>query len=84
MRVIFLLFFFTSLFACDTSSNITAYNDYTKAKQTYIQSIIDNNKNLQIKSLKEIVQCGRFLGFNVSKYDKRLKQLTPKKKFQNP
>ena len=82
MRLIFLLFFFTSLFACDTSSNITAYNDYTKAKQTYIQSIIDNNKNLQIKSLKEVVQCGKFLGFNVLKYDKRLKQLT--KKFQNP
>ena len=92
MRLILILFFFTSLFACDTSTNVSAYNDYTKAKQTYIQSIIDNNKKLQIKSLKEIVKCGRFLGFNVNKYDKRLKQLNPPKnvhknakpKFQNP
>ena len=88
MRLILILFFFTSLFACDTSSNVSAYNDYTKAKQTYIQSIIDNNKKLQIKSLKEIIKCGRFLGFNINKYDKRLKQLnsskTTKAKFQNP
>jgi len=92
MRLIFLLFFITSLFACDTSSNVKAYQNYTKAKQTYIQSIIDNNKKLQIKSLEEIVKCGRFLGFNVNKYNKRLKQLKPvikvqtssRPKFQNP
>ena len=91
MRLIILLFFITSLFACDTSTNLSAYNDYTKAKQNYIQSILDNNKNKKIQALEEIVKCGKFLGFNVNKYDKRLKQLQPAKsiqvnkpKFQNP
>jgi len=81
MRLIILLFFFTSLFAaCDTSSNYKAYQGYTKAKQVYIQAILDNNKKDKISSLHDIVKCGKFLGFNVSKYEKRLKQLQPSKK----
>ena len=96
MRLIFIiLFIFTSLVACDTSSNTKAYQNYTSAKQAYIKAIIDNNRFKKIKSLKEIVQCGSFLGFDISKYKKRLNELTPKKrilktnkkpvhKFQNP
>jgi len=93
MRLIFLLFFFTSLFACDTSSNTKAYQNYTQAKQIYIQAIIDNDKKKKISALENIVKCGKFLGFNISKYEKRLKELSPKKsiqkkikpkKFQNP
>ncbi len=75
MRFIFLLFI-TTLFACDTASNIKAYNDYKLAKENYIQAVLDNNKNKKISSLKEIVKCGRFLGFNVNKYEQRLKSLS--------
>jgi N-acetylmuramoyl-L-alanine amidase len=75
MRFIFLLFI-TTLFACDTASNIKAYNDYKLAKENYIQAVLDNNKNKKISSLKEIVKCGKFLGFNVNKYEQRLKSLS--------
>jgi len=76
MRLIFLLVLFTSLFACDTSSNSKAYQNYTTSKQQYIQSILDNNTKQKIKALQEIVKCGKFLGFNVSKYNQRLNELT--------
>jgi N-acetylmuramoyl-L-alanine amidase len=85
MRFIIFLFFITTLFACDTSSNTKAYNNYTLAKKNYIQAILDNNKNKKISALKEIIECGKFLGFNVSKYEQRLKTLKPTfKTFQNP
>ncbi len=96
MRIIILLFFITSLFACDTSTNTKAYQNYTQAKQNYIQSILDNNKKKKIQALEEIVKCGKFLGFNISKYKQRLNELQPhpkrkitkntlsKHKFQNP
>jgi len=79
MRFLILLFFITSLFACDTSSNSSAYKDYTQAKRDYIQAILDNNVKKKIYALGEIVKCGKFLGFNVSKYQQRLNQLTHKK-----
>jgi N-acetylmuramoyl-L-alanine amidase len=92
MRLLIIFIFFTSLFACDTSNRTTAYRDYNKAKTDYIQSILDNKKQLKIKSLRDIVKCGRYLGFNVSKYQNRLYELTKthiskpksKPKFQNP
>ena len=87
MRVIFLFFIFTSLFACDTSTNLKAYKNYRDAKQNYINSVLSNNNKQKINSLKEIVKCGEFLGFDILKYKKRLSQLTKPKhkpKFQNP
>ena len=83
MRLFIIFFFITSIFACNTSSNINAYKDYTKAKKDYINSVLNNNKYKEISALKEIVTCGEFLGFNVRKYKHRLKTLT-KPKFQSP
>ena len=80
MRLLFLLIFFIPLFGCNTSSNTKAYQTYTEAKHNYIQSILDNNRIKKIESLKTIVQCGKFLGFDISKYNKQLIQLTKQKK----
>jgi len=76
MRLLFIFFLFTSLFACDTSSNVKAYKDYTKAKQLYIKAVLSGSKYKKISSLREIVKCGKFLGFNVKRYQTRLNQLT--------
>jgi len=81
MRLLILLIFITSLFgACNTSSNYQAYKNYSQAKQKYIQSILDNNTKHKINALKDIVKCGKFLGFNVVKYQQRLNQLLSKNK----
>jgi N-acetylmuramoyl-L-alanine amidase len=72
MRFLALLFFITALFGCNTSSRSKAYQSYINAKQSYIKAILDNDNKKEISSLKEIVECGRFLGFNVSKYKKEL------------
>ena len=74
----FIIFLFTALFGCDTSSNTKAYQDYTQAKQKYIQAVLDNSKTKKIESLKEIVKCGEFLGFNVTEYKRELLKLKPK------
>ena len=74
----FIIFLFTALFGCDTSSNTTAYNEYTQAKQIYIQAVLDNSKSKKIYALKEIVKCGEFLGFNVIEYKRELLKLKPK------
>ncbi len=79
MRFIVILFFITALFGCNTSSLSKAYQSYTTAKQHYIQAILNNNKKQKINSLKEIVKCGSFLDFNVSKYKKELNNLGYKK-----
>ncbi|NPA55991.1 MAG: N-acetylmuramoyl-L-alanine amidase [Epsilonproteobacteria bacterium] len=72
---IFLLFIFVTLFACNKSSNTQAYEDYIQAKQNYIKAILDSNKPKKISSLKEIIECGKFLGFDVSKYQTQLTKL---------
>jgi len=71
-----LIFIAAILFACNTSSYNSAYKDYRFYKQKYIESLIDNNKNEKIKALKEIVKCGKFLNFDVRKYEEKLNKLT--------
>jgi hypothetical protein len=75
MRLLAILLFVTALFGCNTSSLSKAYQSYSNAKQNYIKAILDDNKKLKINSLKEIIKCGSFLGFNVSKYKKELYNL---------
>jgi len=74
-----LIFFFTFLFSCNTTNFNTAYKDYYKNQRIYIEAILDNNKQKQINSLKELIQCGRYLHFDVSDYENKLKKLLPKK-----
>jgi len=83
MRLIFLLFFFTSLFACDTSSNSKAYQQYTQAKEAYLKSMFKKDNKIKIKYLKEIISCGKFLGIKVDKYQLKLNQLTKQKSTTN-
>ncbi len=66
------------LFSCNTTSINSAYKDYYKSQQNYISALLDNNKNLQKKYLKEIIECGEYLDFDVSSYKKSLKQLSNK------
>jgi N-acetylmuramoyl-L-alanine amidase len=73
------MFFITALFGCNTSSLSKAYENYIIAKQDYINAILDNNKKQKINSLKDIVKCGNFLGFNITKYKKELNKLDYKK-----
>ena len=73
-----LVFLFTALFGCNTISNRAAYQDYTKAKQKYIQAVLDNSKKEKILALNEIVKCGEFLGFNIIEYKRELLKLKPK------
>jgi N-acetylmuramoyl-L-alanine amidase len=80
MKKILILLFFTFLFACNTSSVNSAYNDYYKYQQKYISALLDNNKNEEIKALKGLIECGRFLKFNVKNYEEKLKKLQKKQK----
>ncbi len=82
MKFFFLLLFFSFsfLFSCNTYSNKTAYKEYSKNKKIYINSILDDNKQKKISSLKNMIDCGRFLGFNVEIYQQRLKQILQYKK----
>ena len=74
-----LIFFFTFLFSCNTTNFNTAYKDYYKNQRIYIEAILDNNRQKQINSLKELIQCGKYLHFDVSDYENKLKKLLPKK-----
>jgi N-acetylmuramoyl-L-alanine amidase len=82
MRFFLLLFsLFSYIYTCDKSSNTAAYKEYTNNKQLYIDSIMSNDKNQKLSSLKKIIDCGEFLGFNVDSYKKRFSELsktTPK------
>ncbi|NPA11320.1 MAG: N-acetylmuramoyl-L-alanine amidase [Epsilonproteobacteria bacterium] len=85
MRFLF-LFLFSILFACNTSSLNEAYKDYYKAQQSYIEALLDGEKQKEINSLKEIIKCGKFLDIDVSKYEAKLKatQQKPKKSASKP
>ena len=83
MKKIIFLFLFSLLFACNTSSINTAYQDYYKYQQIYIESLLDNNKQTQIKALKELIECGKYLNFNILTYEKKLKKLMPNTKKYN-
>ena len=66
--ILFLLFF--SLFACDTSSYAKAYKEYFNAKLAY-------QKSHDREDLETVVECGKFLNFDVRKYEQILENPTP-------
>ncbi len=73
----FLFFFFLSLplNACNTTNFNTAYKDYYNNQRAYISAILDNNTNKEIKALKELIKCGKYLHFNVNDYENKLNKL---------
>lgn len=75
MKKFIFFIFFTLLFACDKSSIQKAYNDFYKYQQKYISAILDDNKQEEIKILRELIECGEFLKINVDKYKAKLKKL---------
>ncbi|WP_024790918.1 MULTISPECIES: N-acetylmuramoyl-L-alanine amidase family protein [unclassified Lebetimonas] len=75
-----LIFLFSFLFACNTSSVNSAYKDYYKYQQLYISSILDNNKKQEIKALKNLIECGKYLNFDVKEYENKYKRLYQKPK----
>ncbi|QCI27839.1 N-acetylmuramoyl-L-alanine amidase [Caminibacter pacificus] len=78
MRKVIFLFFFVFLFACDTSSYNAAYKDYYTNQQRYIESLLDGDKQKEIKALKEIIQCGKYLNFDIREYQTKLNKLLKK------
>jgi len=78
MKFLFLFLIIISyLFSCDISDYNKAYQNYFKNQRTYIKAILDNNKKEEIKALKEIIKCGKYLKFDVSEYEKKLSKLSP-------
>ncbi len=75
MKKILFFLLFTFLFACNTNSYNTAYQDYYKYQQIYIESLLNNDKNTQKKALKELIECGKYLNFDISTYEKKYKLL---------
>ena len=71
-----LLFFAVFLFACNTKNYNTAYQDYYKNQRIYITSILNNDTTKEISALKELIQCSRYLHFNVNNYKQKLSKLT--------
>ena len=78
----FIIFIFSFLFACNTTNFNTAYKDYYKNQRLYITAILDNDKKNKIKALKEIIECGKYLNFDVSDYEEKLKKLLPHTKLR--
>ena len=68
--------FFSFLYSCNTSSINNAYKDYYKYQQLYVSSLLDDNKNKQKKALKNIIECGKYLNFDIKVYEKKYKNLT--------
>lgn len=83
MKKFIFFIFFTLLFACDKSSIQKAYNDFYKYQQKYISAILDDNKQEEIKILKELIECGEFLKINVDKYKAKLKKLLQNDKIKS-
>ena len=77
MRLILLVLFFTSLFACEHKDIKGAYNEYMQSKQNYIEALLDHDKPSQIFYLRKIVTCGHILDFDVRKYQKVLNKKLP-------
>ena len=81
LLIFFLIFFlFSFLKACNTKNFDTAYKDYYYNQREYISAILENNKQKQIKALKELIECGRYLHFDVEEYKKKLEKLLKHKK----
>jgi N-acetylmuramoyl-L-alanine amidase len=80
MRFFFIPFLIiTALFSCNSNSLVSAYQSYNNAKQNYIAAILESNNKKMLYFLKEIIQCGDILGFDVTKYKKALKDATKKR-----
>ena len=78
MRFLLILFFSIFAFSCNTANFNTAYQDYYKNQQLYINALLNNDKKSQIKALKELIECGEYLHFDVSDYKQKLNKLSPK------
>jgi N-acetylmuramoyl-L-alanine amidase len=85
MRLIILFATFIFLFACDTSSKSKAYEEYYNFQREYIAGILDDNKKTQIKALKELIKCGKYLNFDIKDYEIKLNKLlsSPSKNNKN-
>ena len=79
MRIILFFIFFVFSFSCNTSNFNSAYQDYYKNQQIYINALLNNDKKKQIKALKELIQCGNYLHFDISDYKSKLSKLSSKK-----
>jgi N-acetylmuramoyl-L-alanine amidase len=80
MRFFFILFLIvTALFSCNSKSLVSAYQSYNDAKDNYIMALLKSDNKKMIYYLKEIIQCGDILGFDVTKYKKTLKEVTKKR-----
>ena len=64
----------------DKSNQFRAYNDY---KNLYLRSIMNEDKNLKISSLKGIVSSGNKLHIDVSQYSSELSELS-KSSYKKP
>lgn len=79
MKKFIALLFFVFTFACNTSSYNTAYQDYYKYQQIYIDSLLDNDIQKQKKALKELIECGKYLNFDTKTYEQKYYKLIKKK-----
>ena len=75
MRFLLFLIFFSFSFSCNTTNYQTAYKDYYKYQKKYILAILDDNEKNEAKYLKELIECGKYLRFNVKKLEAKLKKL---------
>ena len=78
MKKFLFFLFFVFAFGCDTSSFNTAYQDYYKNQQLYIEALLDNDTQKEIKALKELIKCGKYLNFDIKEYKNKLLKLTKK------
>ena len=83
MRFFIIFFLFVFSFSCNTSSFNTAYKDYYKYQKEYINAILNDNKQKKIEALKGLIKCGKFLKFDVTKFEEKLKKLSPIQKSHN-
>ena len=82
MKKLIFLFFIIFLFGCNAKSYNTAYNDYYKYQQLYLNSLLNNDKKAQIKALKELITCGKYLNIDIKNYQKKYDLLTKKLKLK--
>ena len=78
MRFFIIFFLFVFSFSCNTSNYHQAYKDYYKNQQLYIKSLLENDKKTQIKVLKELIKCGKYLNLDIKKYKNKLEKLEAK------
>jgi N-acetylmuramoyl-L-alanine amidase len=76
-KTVFLLFICFSfvLAACNTKSFSAAYQKYNEYQQEYIKALLNGDKRKEIEALKNLIQCGKLIHFDVDTYQKTLKTL---------